>query len=710
MKLFEQYYDPTILRKHIHFRMVDEHDFKNTEDSARWNMYDKAFLTSYLNGNLSDTSSGVNKPSEYQAASSAAEAVLDETWSRTPTTAPTEPWKGYDATTDAYPNHSFGEGESDNNNNNSKQKEPEKEKDGENKKDTQGVEAVPVISPTVRPITGAVHGYDADKDSYPADSVREDTRHHHHHRHHHHRRQLGEKERDAAEAKLVIDEASFKDCDVTIEIIENSAHLQEHVCPGICRPHPRAIVALDMLRVDPQEINKDLTCSMTLTDVFPRNMDKKDQYHNNKQRVLDGDENDTQRSLRVRDVKEDEGDDVNSREHARLAILLDAIARRKVEECLESQYWTSGRRMALQKETRLRYPEHHRDPPKRKVKGLILWISSLTRFSLARAQINILTKQKPATNSDSNDRIVGWLATEETYPCRIGTTICTEVSDNLAYFNYMPTTRLNVASAGYSCAQRRPLRSVAHLLKLFDPSWLLIVDDDTYVNFNLLTSNKLQHYINTHMKENPAIMGQLTMGRKITKHGFFYGGAGYLLGQNILNRLTSHTLMGPPQWSANDIDPVQMTALSVLKQTYLLSDKNCKGSTRGVTGGGNGGNTCVFLDRPYDYDKGEGVAYGNHGTLLPVDTTVIDVCMNIMSEEHTCYHSDHALSRCFVHATYADIVNVACPGIELNGMKVGMCMGTDKCDPDVHLTCHRWMPAPTNLDVAVAAVAEEDEE
>jgi hypothetical protein len=39
---------------------------------------------------------------------------------------------------------------------------------------------------------------------------------------------------------------------------------------------------------------------------------------------------------------------------------------------------------------------------------------------------------------------------------------------------------------------------------------------------------------------------------------------------------------------------------------------------------------------------------------------LVDLCTNVFSEEDTCYHSDHALSRCFAHAAYADIWNVKC--------------------------------------------------
>ena len=36
------------------------------------------------------------------------------------------------------------------------------------------------------------------------------------------------------------------------------------------------------------------------------------------------------------------------------------------------------------------------------------------------------------------------------------------------------------------CAQNRPLRALAHILLLYDPIYILIADDDTYINIQML--------------------------------------------------------------------------------------------------------------------------------------------------------------------------------------------------------------------------------
>lgn len=41
------------------------------------------------------------------------------------------------------------------------------------------------------------------------------------------------------------------------------------------------------------------------------------------------------------------------------------------------------------------------------------------------------------------------------------------------------------------------------------------------------------------------VLGQLTGGNKVTKGGFYYGGAGYLMTKPLLHRLIGHDLSGP---------------------------------------------------------------------------------------------------------------------------------------------------------------------
>jgi hypothetical protein len=133
---------------------------------------------------------------------------------------------------------------------------------------------------------------------------------------------------------------------------------------------------------------------------------------------------------------------------------------------------------------------------------------------------------------DNDKKILGWIASEHVYSCRVGKTLCESLTPNLNYYRDMPSSILNVASAGYACAQRRALRAMSHTLLLFDPDFLLVVDDDTYVNTDLLNyGTKLNTYILHTMSKQNIVLGQLTEGKKITMKGFYYGGAGYLMGR-----------------------------------------------------------------------------------------------------------------------------------------------------------------------------------
>ena len=81
-----------------------------------------------------------------------------------------------------------------------------------------------------------------------------------------------------------------------------------------------------------------------------------------------------------------------------------------------------------------------------------------------------------------------------------------------------------------------------------------------------------------------------------------------------------------------------------------------------------------------------------------LNVRLIDVCNSMMSDERTCYHSDHSMSRCFIHGTYSTPVHADCwagylpPHDSSGGSKIKMCMILSQCDLNQHLTCHRWYP------------------
>ena len=64
--------------------------------------------------------------------------------------------------------------------------------------------------------------------------------------------------------------------------------------------------------------------------------------------------------------------------------------------------------------------------------------------------------------------------------------------------------------------QRRMLRAISHSLLLYDPDFLLVVDDDTYVNVpQLMHGTNLSRYLTHEMREMPLALGHLTGSNKV---------------------------------------------------------------------------------------------------------------------------------------------------------------------------------------------------
>lgn len=693
-KLFTEYYDPTYLMQHLKVKFVSEQQFKHHEEVARWNMYDQAVLSGSYSSDNDSMYEGLANLDHMKYASSVTGIEYVDKPTPAPTTAPGEEPKaplsklgnveesrhphkpetdGYDSDKDPYPSQYFFN------------------KNEEGSSDEPGKGAWSTVIDWSSEAEGGSH------------------------------RELEEIQR----RRLLIQRNMVQvddqlECDVTLEIMDDGVPLRSHVCPGICLPHPRAIIPLDILRPTPKNPSLDLTCSMRLDSIFPGGSGggSVERQSSPAPGNMEG------KVEAKRQAAESEKADGPDKAHARLAILLQAIGRRKIEECLEREYWTAGRKQGLSAKTLGHHPTHTRDPPKRRVRGLIIWIGSLTRFGLARRQIDVLKSQATPEETEgktayqvSEEQIVGWLATEEVYPCRRGSTLCDSASSHQAYFQDMPQTRLNMASGGYSCAQRRPLRSLAHTLRLFDPTdFVMVVDDDTYVNIDMLKlGTPLSKYISDSLSKHHFVVGELTNGKKITSKGFFYGGAGYLVGKAVLDRLTSHRVMAPPEWQIPGCNPVQTAHLQMLTEVVRLSNQSCAKDPT------TGGDTCLVSTTKLQWEDGnpnaDNIGYGfDHYATLNEDTTMVDVCMNVMAEEHSCYHSDHSLSRCFVHGVYAQAVNQWCgsrdpylppslpnPGGK-PGPKIGMCMEVDgQCYSDVHFTCHHWMPDDNDYRKAVPA-------
>jgi hypothetical protein len=287
--------------------------------------------------------------------------------------------------------------------------------------------------------------------------------------------------------------------------------------------------------------------------------------------------------------------------------------------------------------------------------------------------------------------------------------------------------------------------------------YVLLVDDDTYVNVRLLKpGGPIHQFIHTVLKRSNIAIGEFINDdklsiNKITKYGFLGGGAGYLLGRATLKKLVSNNLLNVSLLNNNikskvrnttfdDLNHVKSGELTVIPNEFLLtseqraelslfndivklSEKHCSSTCLQVISNSkykNNINRSNSMDRHDDSNV-------NKVTLA---IRVIDMCVSLMSNENTCYHSDHAISRCLFHAIYADSIDVGCTiskqsvkaiynqtasnskivesdinkqysqvnGVRQFNLSFGMCMEDNQfCNIRHHLTCHRYMPRPKDV-------------
>jgi len=114
----------------------------------------------------------------------------------------------------------------------------------------------------------------------------------------------------------------------------------------------------------------------------------------------------------------------------------------------------------------------------RKIFSLIIWIGSTERFSMMEDQSRVLEDEAFDSYFRSlpeREYVVPFLASEVGYPCRPESTRCTRHKGNSEYKGYIPKSDINSMPSGWGCAQRRPLRTLAHVLLLFEPEIILMV-------------------------------------------------------------------------------------------------------------------------------------------------------------------------------------------------------------------------------------------
>ena len=335
--------------------------------------------------------------------------------------------------------------------------------------------------------------------------------------------------------------------------------------------------------------------------------------------------------------------------------------------------------------------------PRRPIFGVIIWIASVSRLSMAEDQVKVRNDYYRLHGQSHN--IAAWIATEEIYPCLPGSNICGgKIKQRMGQSQYMvdmPYTLLDKKSTlpGWACAQRRPLRAIAHVLSLYDPDFLLVVDDDTFVNMKYFNPGSvLNSYVQTTLKTENIVIGELNEDmRKVTLNGFYYGGAGYLMGRGIMSRLISHAIDSQRRNGTDTFrSSSQISNLGLLDQVLNLWDSPCTDCV----------SSRIPSEKENQYNIKKNGAYAIRSATMTI--RVIDLCVNMMAPIDSCYHSDHSLTRCLSHGIYADTLTAGCYNPisiqSANGRNVSfsMCYEGEKCDLNTTLTCHRHVANPSN--------------
>lgn len=318
----------------------------------------------------------------------------------------------------------------------------------------------------------------------------------------------------------------------------NTCHSIKYICPESCLPHVYVAIPYNWLTDSfiwtnvVTQTDLLLTCTLSLRDLM---------------------------SLPTSNVHHDMSHHI--RHHTMISYLIKQIMKRRLEECDKLHKWPRSKAIstdsnshsvsqpaarALQSLSGLHPSESETYLIRRKVFGLIIWIGSLSRIDMVVQQMQVLQLQFKFYRDRKSDRIppkadawdeyiAGWIATEDVYPCRNGSSRANNMYPNFAYYQF---SNMNRQTLGWTCAQRRPLRALGHALRLFDPEFVLLVDDDTFVNMDLLiphdytqnVENKphLSKYIQETMHQKAIVLGQLynlykqNVG-KFSRKGFYLG-------------------------------------------------------------------------------------------------------------------------------------------------------------------------------------------
>ena len=450
-------------------------------------------------------------------------------------------------------------------------------------------------------------------------------------------------------------------------------------------------------------------------------------------------------SMRIEEILHFHG--IKSKEKISLFDLVSSLFWRRIMECKEEKFWKSSYADYLKKQKKKKKKKRV-IAGRRKVDALIIWIGSNNTRSLMERQ-SIVLQNQPWTENDK--AVIGWAADDFTYACN-STKIAHRLGSigNKRFGGVLPQCAINSMPLGWGCAQRRPLRALAHTLLLFDPLYMVIVDDDTFLNFPLLLK-RYGIFLRNDMKFHPIAIGEF-MGAEgdkghLTKKGFYVGGSGYIIGKAGLKQLNSPYLatLGGAGISNkklkrennenNSFDSYrsvyQLQMLSVLAEGINQIRLSCSNSqeSKFVYNEENTHNTCIQSLKPRQresYERLSGPYVRSDSSLNNVsmfnllnqspkhksavldevvplfpNVRLIDFCASLMANEGTCQHSDHSMGRCLFYGAGIIPMGAVChSSVPLqkvpSDIHIGLCFMAKECDENMHLTCHRYEPVRLN--------------
>jgi hypothetical protein len=460
------------------------------------------------------------------------------------------------------------------------------------------------------------------------------------------------------------------------------------VCPGICRPVATVYIPQKWLE-DPdslvtsfRESNVPLTCSLASQMVNAAHHAHGHHRHNS---------------------------------NIFLYHVLQSIFWRRLMECYEHKVWRHAHqnsnthvflkmaqamavtRPAQKLHTRKSKPvdlRHLEFPLKFPVDALIIWIGSEATVDLINSQSQVLNPY-PKLGANS---VVGWAATDLIYPCSEGSTKCLGSNKHL---RYIPGSAINFMPAGWACAQRRPLRTLAHTLLIYDPQFVVLADDDTFVNYPLLLT-RYSRLLRQDMILSPIYLGEFTGATGPTGHlstqGLFAGGSGYVLGRAVIDRLVDFQVSdgiydddGKPVQRPQDEfrSPAHYQYLSVAREGVAISQKTCSSKVFSTDladevfptfrdkslqlrrqAPSPSQNGCVITDKvttePTEMyvDNTNGMYLANRTMdpsypyrkvvegKYPTAVRLVDFCSSLMAHENTCQHRYRCAVSCSCRSCY----------------------------------------------------------